>query len=297
MKIFVTGGKGFIGKRLVERLRQRGHYVLVYSGRVNLGGLLVKEIDSADIVFHLAAEIDEAVPKDEMFDTNVNGTRNVLEVAAKAKVKHFIHLSTVGVYGSYDKKADENTPVAPYTNYEQSKAEAEKLVLGYQEVFPVTIVRSALVYGANENWRKIIKMVKGGFPIIGHGNYLWQMVYVDDLVEALALMPNNAETFGETYIVAEEKAYSFKEIYAIIQKFLGIEKKPFYIPVWLGKIVAYAMTFVANVQGRRTILLPQHVERLTRNRIYDVSKIKKLGWLAKTSLEEGLRKTVGELKL
>lgn len=298
MKILVTGSGGFVGKRLVLALKQRGHEVFGFDKSTGNDILDFEGVKKAakrmDAVFHLAASLNEHDKK--LFETNVDGTKNALEASAQEQIQQFIFLSTVGVMGDVSKIADESTPLNPQTPYEKSKAAAEELVLSYQEVLPVTIVRSALVLGPNKEWKQIIKTIKKGFPLIGSGKKFWQIVSVDDLVNSLVFLLGNEKAVGETFIVAEQNPKKLIELVELIKKELGILQKTKTIPVWIGMLLSYAMLFFAKITKKETVLPPEYVARLVRNRQYSIEKIKKAGWMPKTSTEEAVKKTVAEIK-
>lgn len=294
MNILVTGGKGFIGSRLVDVLKKKGHNVECFDSADGKDILDFDEVKRAlkgkDAVFHLAAVLDEDSPK--LWDVNVKGTENVLEAAAKQGVGRIICLSTVGVMGDIKERADENTAMNPVTEYEKSKAKAEEIAQSYQELIPVTIIRAAMVYGPNEYWRKIIGLVKKGFPVIGSGKNHFQLIYVDDLVDALCFVLEKEVAREEAYIVAGHEEKTLKETYIAIQSILGVRGKVKSIPVFLGSFISRLQA----LRGKKDIATPEHIRRLVRERLYDTRKINSLGWKAKNSLEEGMRKTIGGLE-
>jgi UDP-glucose 4-epimerase len=249
-----------------------------------------KACSCIDAVYHLAAVLDEKSPM--LWKVNVKGTENALEAAAKARVKQFIYMGTVGVHGGVKGTVDEKSEFKPVTKYEKSKAEAEKVVHEFHEMLPITVLRSALVLGPNGFWKQIVKLVKKGFPIIGGGKQAWQTIYVDDLVEALVFVLGKENCFGETFIVAEKGKHSLKELYEEMQAGLGLERKAKSFPACIARLGA----FLYALMGKKTILTKEHVERLVRTRQYDTGKIEALGWKAKTSMHEAVEKTLAGLK-
>ncbi len=287
MKILVTGSDGFIGKELVKELKKLKHTVIEFD--LSKGVNLLKETDlnalkGVETVIHLAAVIDERENLDLMREVNVEGTELLLEKCIKFKIKKFIYLSTVGVMGDITKQANELTSINPKTNYEKTKAEAEQKVNEFQEILPITIIRSALVLGPNKYWKQIINLVKKGFPLIGKGNNSFQIVYYKDLISLIIFCLDNKETENETLIIAEEKGKKLVGIYILIQKALGIEKKIRVVPVFLAKIYAFF--------SRNPLLRQEYINRLIRERNYSTEKIRNLGWLPKYSTEQAIKETI-----
>lgn len=297
MQVLVTGSSGFIGKRLVQALIEKGILVKEFDIQNRQSVLdrkkLFQEMQNVDIVFHLAAILDEQSPN--LFKINVDGTRNVLEAAQANRVKQFIFTSTVGVIGDTLSPADEKTPVNPVTRYEKSKAMAEQIVFLFQETVPVTVIRPAIVVGPNKEWKKIIDAVKKNTPLPCNGLNIWQTISVDDLVDVLMFVAGNEETIGETFIVAEKNPKTLLELVEFIRKKNGLNGKPKTIPVWLARILAFFLEFVSLLTGKKPFFTQEIIERTIRNRHYSIKKINVLGWEPKLAAFDALEKTINEL--
>ncbi len=291
-RILVTGSNGFVGKKLVEKLREREHAVRGFD--LDKGLDLLKEEDckkatkGIESVVHLAAVLDEHSPM--LWEVNVKGTENILKASAENRVERFIHLSTAGIHGNQNGKVNEKSELKPVTDYEKSKAEAEHVVEEYQEMIHITILRPAIVLGPNEYWKKIVKLVGKNFPLIGSGKNKWQTVFIEDLVDAIVFCVEHEETAGETFIIAEEDTLTLEELCIEIKKALGLNPKMRKIPFWLGKTLAYLYI----IFSRGSILSPAHLERLKRNREYSIEKIKKFGWKPKWNARRAVARTVKE---
>ena len=310
-KILITGGTGFIGSRLAKTLSAKDFQVTVLARNkksdINSSNIEFiqadiqdkEKVDSAiegkDIVFHLAAVTDEQLPFKVLYDINVNGTRNVLEACIKQNPKCLIFTSTTGVLGpTGERPAQETDPYNPQTNYEKSKCEAERLVLEYHKKFnlPVVILRPTMIYGPDERWLKVFKQAQKGIPIIGEGKNHWHLVYVDDVVEALELAMLKEAGRGETFHIADNQAYPYRQVYRIMRKVLGLEEVTKHIPIWLANSFALFNEVSGKLQGKRPILIRAHIERLIRERSLDISKAKtQLGYNPKYDLETGFQKT------
>ncbi|MBN2127697.1 MAG: NAD-dependent epimerase/dehydratase family protein, partial [Candidatus Diapherotrites archaeon] len=271
MKILITGSSGFIGKKLVSKLRQRNHFVTEFSAGkgvdIRNSEQIMNAVKGNEIVIHLAAVLDEK--SKELNEVNVQGTKNVC-IACEKNHARLIFLSTAGVMGNIEGEATEVNGMNPVTKYEKSKAEAEKIVQSFQETTEIMIIRSALVLGANDYWKKIIALVKKGFPLIGSGENIFQTIYVDELVQAISFLLERVHESGEVFIVSEKQKHSLKQIIEMIQEELGMEKKVKSIP----KIAGKALGLITG----NSLLKGEYIERLNRNRNYSIKKLESLGW-------------------
>ncbi len=214
LHVVVTGGCGFIGGRLVERLIGEGFRVTVLdnlsraSPRVlerlkNLNRVEVKIVDvrcfekvlsylQGEGVFHLAALTDAEESqhfKDLYWSVNVDGTVNVLEVASRKGMK-MLFTSSAAVYGELERYAREDDPVNPANFYGVTKLEAEKKCLKYSDKIEVTILRLFNVYGEDARSgviKNFLEAVYSGRPltVYGDGMYVRDFIYVDDVVEGI----------------------------------------------------------------------------------------------------------------
>ena len=305
MNILVTGGTGFVGRELVKFLiKSKRNNVTVFDRKVSdtLPGAkyikgditnleeVKKAVKGQDYVYHLAAILDESVPKKVMFDVNVGGTISVLEACRNEGIKRLVYLSTAGVMKETEGPADEKTPYGPKTNYEKSKAMAEKTVLEYctRHDFPAIVIRPALLYGPNNYWRQILKAAEKCFPIIGTGKNKWHNLYIKNLIPLLAKARTKGKD-GEVYVIADDEVLTYEEMYRIMREELGVEKEPRHIPVWTAKVIA----LIYKVSGKKTIVTKEHIERLVKNKYYSISKAKRhLNYKPKYDFRKGIRETI-----
>lgn len=219
MKILVTGGAGFIGSHIADRMIEQGHSVVILDnlsmGRIEninpkakfyLLDIGAKEVDKIfqqekfDVVYHQAAQMDvRKSVEDPLFDAEVNvkGSLNLLQNCVKYNLKKFLFASTGGaVYGEQqDFPCDESHPLRPVCPYGITKLTMEKYLFYYAVQFGLhyTILRYANVYGPRQNPRGEAgvvaifshKLLRGEKPIInGDGKQTRDYVYVGDVVEA-----------------------------------------------------------------------------------------------------------------
>jgi nucleoside-diphosphate-sugar epimerase len=315
MKVLITGGTGFIGKNLSSFLLKKGLKPAVLARHKNDTDIHVPdfiqcdmldpaELNTAlkdkDIVYHLAAAVDERLSYDNLYRVNVIGTKNVLEACLKNNIKHLIFTSTIGVIGPTGATpAKEDSPYNPQTPYEKTKTLAEQMALDYHKRFnlPVTILRPTMVYGPDERWLKVFKQAKKGMPVIGKGENFWHLVYVKDVVEALFLVMNKENTFGRVYNIADNSPRTYKETYDTFRSCLGLSPVKSHIPVSAANALALFNELYAKISGKKPIITRPHIKRLIRQRIIDTSKAKQdFGFTPYYSIREGFKETLGSFK-
>lgn len=302
VKILVTGGSGFVGTELVKALSKSGNFsvtvldadigkkipgVRYLSGDITHYEDVRRAVKGQDCVYHLAAVLDEGCPKKKLFDVNLGGTICVLESCREEKVKKLVYLSTDGVMAERKEVADEKTPYGPRTNYQKSKASAERTVLDYhrRHGIPVVVIRAALIYGPNRYWLSILKKAEESFPVIGSGKNMWHAIYIKNLIPAL-LKARIAGKDGEVYLVADEEALTYGEMYRIIREELEVKKRPAHVPVLLAKLAAL-------FSPRGSLVSVHHINRLVKNKKYDISKaVKYLNYRPAYGFKNGIRETI-----
>jgi len=212
MRVFVTGGAGFIGINLCKKLALL-HKVTVYDNFSNsnkenfpvienvtliVGDILdnSKLFDSMknhDIVIHLAAKtdvIDSINNPDNTFQTNVQGSKNVLDSCKFNHVSKIIASSSAAVYQNSDNSVDEASPIKPLSPYGQSKLDMEKIIV--QSKINYSILRLFNVYGDGHtsgvitNFRKNISENKP-LTIFGDGKAVRDFIHIDDVVDGIIL--------------------------------------------------------------------------------------------------------------
>jgi nucleoside-diphosphate-sugar epimerase len=315
MNVLITGGTGFIGKNLSSFLLKKGLRPAVLARHKNDPDIQVPDfiqcdiLDPAglnaalkdkDIVYHLAAAVDERLSYDNLYRINVIGTKNVLEACSKNNIKHLIFTSTIGVIGpTGPNPAKEDSPYNPQTPYEKTKTLAEQMALDYHKRFnlPVTILRPTMVYGPDERWLKVFKQAKKGMPVIGKGENFWHLVYVKDVVSALYLVMNKENTFGRVYNIADNSPRTYKETYDTFRSCLGLSPVKSHIPVCAANALAFFNELYAKISGKNPIITRPHIKRLIRQRIIDTSKAKQdFSFMPYYSIREGFKETLGSFK-
>ena len=259
MKVLVTGGSGFIGSHVVDKLKDRGVKVRVYDGvmptfRVDIeyyqGSLLdvnslAFAMNGVNAVMHLAAVADVK----DVFDNphyseaiNTRGTINVLEAARRSKIKRVVYGSTTWVYGEADtKNVDEKTPLhAPSHLYTATKLAGEYYCQTYSKLYGLetVILRYGIPYGPRARDGAVIpifvRKAMNGEPltIAGDGAQFRKFVYVEDLALGNVLALNEIAK-NKIYNLDGKEKITIKEIAETIKNVLGNVKIE-YVPARPG---------------------------------------------------------------
>ena len=249
MRVLVTGGSGFIGSHVVDKLRARGHDPVIYDLRPSpwheqgsvdtvLGSITDREaleraLHSCDAVAHLAAVADvndvHASPEDAE-RVNARGTVAVLEAARRAGVKRIVYASTIWVYSDCEPEdVDEETLLPlPSHLYTSTKLAGELYCKAYQELYGIdyTILRFGIPYGPRAREAAVIpafvnKALKGEpLTLAGDGSQSRKFVYVEDLADGVALGLEDIAV-NRVYNLASDETVTIKQIAETIKERMG----------------------------------------------------------------------------
>ncbi len=249
MRVLVTGGSGFIGSHVVDKLRARGHEPVIYDLRPSpwhepgtvdtvLGSITDREaleraLHSCDAVAHLAAVADvndvHAEPEDAE-RVNARGTVAVLEAARRAAVKRIVYASTIWVYSDCEPDAvDEDTLLPPPSHlYTSTKLAGELYCKAYQELYGIdyTILRFGIPYGPRAREAAVVpafvnKAFNGDpLTLAGDGSQSRRFVYVEDLADGVALGLDDVAT-NRVYNLASDENVTIKQIAETVKDLIG----------------------------------------------------------------------------
>lgn len=312
-QVFVTGASGFTGSHLCRKLNERGYTVkaLVRSTsktdhlkQIGIEPVLgdLSNLNSmngvfgdVDCVYHIAAAYrQEGISKEVFYKVNVDGTRAMLDAAKAGGVRRFVHCSTVGVQGEIDNPpARESAPYKPGDHYQESKMEGEKLALKYfkEHNLEGVVIRPVGIYGPGDTrFLKLFKFINNGkFRMIGSGDVLYHLTFVEDLVEGIILAGQKKEAVGQVYTIGGEEFLTLKELVALIAEVLDKplpNKRVPLTPVYLASALCEA---ICRPLGIEPPLYRRRLDFFIKDRAFDISKAKRdLGYAPKVSLKEGL---------
>lgn len=264
---FVTGGSGFVGRNLIPALCEAGYAVraLARSDKaaaavVALGAeaargdlddpksveALRAQLAGADVVFHAAAQVNDWLPAEEAYRTNVTGTRALLDAARAAGVPRFVHVSTEAVLlGAPIVNADESQPRAPRPigEYARTKGLAEDEVLAANAPgFTTLILRPRLIWGRGDTTllpRFVAEAKAGRLVWVGGGKNLTSTCHVRNLCEAL-LRAAERGTPGAIYFITDGEPTEFRPFISALLRTQGVAPPKASVPRFPVHALAWA---------------------------------------------------------
>jgi nucleoside-diphosphate-sugar epimerase len=315
MKVLVTGGTGFTGGHLCRRLLNERVSVRALvrnfdsaSGLNRMGVELAegdlrdrkslkRALTNIDVVYNVAAVYrQENVGRKELWDTNVEGTKNLLTAAIELGVSRFVHISTVGVHGNIENPpANENSPYSPGDHYQESKLQGELVALRYLDKgsIPITIIRPCGIYGPGDlRFLKLFKAIKKRvFVMLGSGEVMYHMIYIDDLIDGILLCGTKKEAIGNIYILGGDQGVTLNELVGIIAEVLDVPPPRIHIPFMPIYYASLLCEFVFRPFGINPPLFRRRVNFFSKSRSFEINKAKlDLDFNPRTDLRTGIQK-------
>ncbi len=262
---FVTGGSGFIGGRLIERLRGEGHGVRALArsdaaaervrdrgaepvrGELSDVAAMRAGAEGCELAFHAAATLGDWGRREDFERGNVQGTHNALRATRDAGVRRFVHVGTEAALmaGQPLVEVDETVPLRPDSPvlYSATKARAEQAVLAANsESFETVVVRPRFVWGLGDTTLLpvMVEMVRAGrFAWIGGGRHLTSTTHVDNTVEGLILGATGGRP-GNAYFVTDGEPVVFRDFIERLLATQGVAAPTRSIPTPVAGLLAGA---------------------------------------------------------
>ncbi len=250
--ILVTGGTGFVGSHLIRRMRRENLPVralvrnldrareLAYLGAELVQGDIqdIATLDRAaagvERIVHLVGIIQEA-PGVTFKGVHVEGTRNLLQAAKKAGVRHFLYQSALG------------TRPGAKSEYHKTKWQAEELVR--ERGIPYTIIRPSLIYGAGDQFTlRLADIIRKSpvLPVIGSGKSKVQPIYIDDVTDCLVKAVTTESFLNEIYEIGGPEQLTYEEVMRLIAEAMGINRRAVHMPMAFMKSAARVLETVLS---------------------------------------------------
>ena len=299
MKVFITGGSGFIASPLVRHLLEQGNYVKVLDLKQpsikhknlefinkSITDPLKPYIQGCDLLFHFAALLGVDNSDNHPMETmkiNLEGSVNVFECAMQAGTKHIIFSSSSEVYGEpRELPIREDSVKGPVSTYGVSKLASEIYAKAYNHKHntDIKIVRFFNVYGPGQANNFVVPIFINNalqnkpLKVFGDGKQTRCFTFVEDIVGAVMKVVEKGNT-GEAYNIGNNQPTTILELAQIVKEVTQSKSEIVKIPF-----------------GKESRLKERDIEY----RVPDISKMKALGWQPKTMIKEGVRKMVDNLK-
>ena len=313
MLVLVTGGHGFIGSHLCERLVARGHRVRILarpdSALDNLAGLdvdvargdlrdpgtLPAALEGVERVYHLAGAL-KGFSEGALMAVNRDGTRNLV-AACPAGLDRFVLVSSLAAAGPSpggpEPRADD-LPEAPLTWYGRSKLEAERIVGAFP--LPTVILRPPVVFGPRD--RDVLSYFKlaghGLLPVPGTLERYYSLVFAPDLADGILKAGESPLPSGEILALVNPAPVTWLDLGRRIAKALGRRSRELHLPEPAVQLAGQVAGLAACLRGRPGIFSPQKVrEMLAPAWVASPGKAQRLlGWTPATPLDQALWQTV-----
>jgi nucleoside-diphosphate-sugar epimerase len=318
MRIFLTGGTGYIGRALARRLAEAGHEVralvratskteplkelgiATFVGDLGDRYSMREGMSGADWVIHAAADLDPGAPAERMQQINVQGSENVASLAYKLGVGRFLSVSSIAWFGGSPADGslatEASPPVLPYPSlYSVTKHAGEEAIQEWaRRGLRVNTVFPSLVYGppgkkegSNFFLRQILK---GRIPAVVGADRKASWVYLDDLVDGMLKVMEKAPP-GRGYLMTGDLT-TVRGLVDRVSHLGGVRPPRLTLSVPVARALMTAAIPVFKLRGRRPPIAPEQLQSLSRHWAFDDTRARtELGWTART-LDEGLPPTV-----
>lgn len=307
--VFVTGALGFIGRAVADRFQRDGATVRgvdiradvvrdVVAGDVSEPGPWQDHAAGCDLVVHTAAVVSNVASTDRAWAVNVRGTRNVLDAAISGTAARFVHFSSAAVYGHRrPAMVDEHHPVVPTgAVYGDTKIASEQVVLQAHAAGEIaaSILRPGDVYGPGSRpWTVLpVELLRKRQVLLpAHGRGVFDAVYVDDLVEMVALVASHDEAIGQVFNVSGGAPVATRTFFGHYARMLG-RRGPPEIGTASASLVSELVGRVLRAAGRPSEMSAATMRMLAGTGSLSIEKAHRLvGYTPAVDLDEGMRRT------
>ena len=324
MTTLVTGATGFLGMHVTSLLCERGEPVRVLvqpseplaslTSLANRGQIEVcrgdltdrPSLDAAvqgiDRILHCAAKTGPWGPSRAYWRANVGGLRSLVNAALAAKVRRFVHVSSVTVHGNdIGGVADERAPIRVEPNpYSQSKVAGERLLtaLCTEQSAPITIVRPGWIYGPGDlaSFGRFAAMVEAGRAIvIGSGNNHLPLIHVRDVARGMVLASEAENAVGRTYILVNDEPVTQNDYWLTLARELEASPPRRRIPYRLALALGTAAEAVGHlVHSTKPPPLTRYgIQMLGGENRFQIGRARReLGFVPQVDLREGARESI-----
>ncbi|MDE1489883.1 NAD-dependent epimerase/dehydratase family protein [Xenorhabdus bovienii] len=307
----IIGGSGFIGTRLSNQLKSENINFKIVDinesikfpehweyGDVTKPDTLLKPLKDSDIIINLAAQHkDNVQPISLYYKVNVDGAKNICNIAEQLDIKKIIFTSSVAVYGFVEKETCEDGDFNPFNDYGRSKLEAERVYDEWQSKGTdrtLITIRPTVVFGENNRgnvYNLFRQIASGHFLMIGSGNNKKSMAYVENVAAFLKF----ATTFvsgRHIFNYVDKPDFTMNELTHVICNALGKKKSNIRIPYPIGILGGYCFDFLSKITGKELPISSIRVKKFCARTQFKSNTIIQTKFIPPVTLEQGIANTV-----
>jgi nucleoside-diphosphate-sugar epimerase len=285
--VLITGGNGFVGSHLVERMLELGWRVRLLlrstSNPDNISHLdyqaVIGDVRDPETLPDAVADVDYIIhaaglvraPSLEAFNAvNVAGTENLVKAAIShsSDLRMIVIISSQAAAGPGDDEEPliEEDPPEPVSDYGRSKLAAEEAALRYSGHLPVTVVRPPAVFGPRDrDMLEFFRTVKAGFQMkLGLQEAFISIIYVKDLVEGVLLAATGAQAAGEVFFLNSVDVISQWELQQLMADVMKVEIRPLTVPKFMIKLAGSLIGVTSRAFGQTPLFSRDKAEELSR---------------------------------
>lgn len=321
----VTGGTGLLGSHIAEQLHRRDRRIRAYcragSDTAFLRSLGAEIIDGdltdceavrracagVDVVYHAAARVGDWGPWEDFVRVSVDGTQHLLDGAVAARVRRFLHISSISVYGHVDGEGrvfDESAPLGvnmhKWSYYTRAKIEAEKRAWAMHACgrMPVTVIRPSWLYGPRDRAtlpRLIDSIRRRTLKIIGDGRNRLNVVHAGNVAEAAILAADSDRAVGEAYNCCHDGVLTQRSYFDRIADAIGEPPVTKSIPYRVAYSAAFLMECFGHAFNTKNqpLVTRYAVWLMGRRCFFECNKLKEhVGWSSSIGYAEGIADAV-----
>ena len=322
----VTGATGLLGSHIAAKLRAAGRDVRALvrpgsdisfldslgvdkaTGDVTDAGSLAGAMQGVQVAYHAAARVGDWGPWREFVATTIEGTRNMVEAAARAGVGRFLHISSISAYGHPDGAGlvlDETAPLGQnlhkWSYYSRAKVEAERIVWAAHESgrVPVTVIRPSWLYGERDraSMPRLIRAIEAGKgKLIGDGTNRLNLTYAGNEADGCILAANSPTAAGQAYNLCNDGDITQAEYLNRIAELIGAKPVTKKVPYKVAYGAAFVMELIGHVVGRKSppLVTRYSVWLIGRRVFFSSEKMRReLGYAPAVGYDEGIARAVG----
>lgn len=310
-KITIIGGSGFVGSQLINLLgnkncinvdKNESYFypeITIIQNICNEGLYDVIPNETETLILLAAEHRDDVSPTSLYYNVNVQGTKNVLDVIDKKRIKNIIFTSSVAIYGLNKLNPDENYPSDPFNHYGKSKWQAEEVLREWYNKDPknrsLIIIRPTVIFGEKNQgnvYNLLKQIISGKFLMIGKGKNYKSMAYVGNVAAFIKYQLEKIKPGYQVFNYIDKPDLNMSELIVQIETSLGKKIPSIRIPYWIGMLGGYFFDILSFITRKKFSISSVRIKKFCATTQFDAKKAHKSSFKAPYSLEEGLDKTL-----